>query len=159
MSRCLTFKSPGPPWYAAQCSFDAGHTGEHDFGTKEQAGASFYRETRRCCRFCHRPLLEGELLFCADEPCEVWSHEWQMTKIAARKERLRQVCFALRDLPRREPGAAVKFLDDTYARLRQLADETPQDILDRLAKELGCEPRQVCDRVIAMLEECKRGKD
>jgi len=34
--------------------------------------------------------------------------------------------------------------------------ETPEQILDRLAKELGCEPRQVCDRVIAMLEERKR---
>ena len=34
--------------------------------------------------------------------------------------------------------------------------ETPEQILDRLAKELGCEPRQVCDRVIAMLEERRK---
>lgn len=34
--------------------------------------------------------------------------------------------------------------------------ETPEQILDRLAKELGCEPRQVCDRVIAMLEEMRK---
>jgi hypothetical protein len=36
--------------------------------------------------------------------------------------------------------------------------ETPEQILDRLAKELNCEPRQVCDRVIAMLKERKNGK-
>lgn len=34
--------------------------------------------------------------------------------------------------------------------------ETPEQILDRLAKELGCAPRQVCDRVIAMLEEMRK---
>ena len=37
--------------------------------------------------------------------------------------------------------------------------ETPEQILDRLAKELHCEPRQVCDRVIAMLKERKRAKE
>lgn len=36
------------------------------------------------------------------------------------------------------------------------AGETPKQTLDRLAKELGCEPRQVCDRVIAMLEERRK---
>lgn len=36
------------------------------------------------------------------------------------------------------------------------AGETPEQILDRLAKELHCEPRQVCDRVIAMLEERRK---
>lgn len=34
--------------------------------------------------------------------------------------------------------------------------ETPEQILDRLAKELGCAPRQVCDRVIAMLKERRK---
>ncbi len=33
---------------------------------------------------------------------------------------------------------------------------TPQEVLERLAARLGCEPRQVADRVIRMLEEHKR---
>lgn len=36
--------------------------------------------------------------------------------------------------------------------------ETPQEILERLAARLNCEPRQVCDRVIRMLEERQNGK-
>jgi hypothetical protein len=36
--------------------------------------------------------------------------------------------------------------------------ENPQQILDRLAKTLNCEPHQVCDRVIRMLEERANGK-
>jgi hypothetical protein len=31
--------------------------------------------------------------------------------------------------------------------------ETPKQILERLAREFGCEPRQVADKVIRMLEE------
>lgn len=31
--------------------------------------------------------------------------------------------------------------------------ETPEQILNRLAARLNCEPRQVADRVIRMLEE------
>lgn len=31
--------------------------------------------------------------------------------------------------------------------------ETPEQILNRLAARLNCEPRQVCDRVIRILEE------
>ena len=33
--RC--FMSPGPPWYAAQCRLAAGHSGDCDFGTVEEA--------------------------------------------------------------------------------------------------------------------------
>lgn len=36
------------------------------------------------------------------------------------------------------------------------AGETPEQILNRLATALNCEPRQVCDRVIRMLEERKK---
>jgi hypothetical protein len=35
--------------------------------------------------------------------------------------------------------------------------ETPEQILDRLAARLNCEPRQVADRVIRMLEERQNG--
>lgn len=35
--------------------------------------------------------------------------------------------------------------------------ETPEQILNRLAARLNCEPRQVADRVIRMLEERKHG--
>lgn len=34
--------------------------------------------------------------------------------------------------------------------------ETPEQILARLAARLNCEPRQVCDRVIRMLEDRQR---
>ncbi len=34
--------------------------------------------------------------------------------------------------------------------------ETPEQILERLAARLNCEPRQVADRVLRMLEERKR---
>lgn len=37
--------------------------------------------------------------------------------------------------------------------------ETPEQILNRLAARLNCEPRQVCDRVIRILEERQNGKD
>lgn len=33
--------------------------------------------------------------------------------------------------------------------------ETPQQVLERLAARLGCDPQQVADRVIRMLEERK----
>lgn len=36
--------------------------------------------------------------------------------------------------------------------------ETPQEVLNRLAARLNCEPRQVADRVIRMLEEKANGK-
>ena len=36
--------------------------------------------------------------------------------------------------------------------------ETPEQILNRLAARLNCEPRQVADRVIRMLEERQNGK-
>lgn len=49
------------------------------------------------------------------------------------------------------------FDDEVIANLRQLAGdrvgETPEQILNRLAVRLNCEPRQVADRVIRMLEE------
>ena len=49
------------------------------------------------------------------------------------------------------------FDDEVIANLRQLAGdrvgETPEQILNRLAARLNCEPRQVADRVIRMLEE------
>ncbi len=35
--------------------------------------------------------------------------------------------------------------------------ETPQEVLGRLAARLNCEPRQVADRVIRMLEERQNG--
>lgn len=35
--------------------------------------------------------------------------------------------------------------------------ETPEEILNRLAARLNCEPRQVADRVLGMLEDRKRG--
>jgi hypothetical protein len=37
--RCMCFMSPGPPWYAAQCKYLAGHGGRCEFGTMEEAGA------------------------------------------------------------------------------------------------------------------------
>lgn len=41
MNRCVTFKSPGPPWYAAQCKLERGHDGPCDVGTKEEAEAEW----------------------------------------------------------------------------------------------------------------------
>lgn len=47
-------------------------------------------------------------------------------------------------------------LDFEWPPVSPRTGETPQEILDRLALELGCEPRQVCDRVIAILEERRK---
>lgn len=40
---CSCFKSPGPPWYAAQCRKPLHHVGEHDFGTQKQNHARFWK--------------------------------------------------------------------------------------------------------------------
>ena len=44
-SKCTTFKSPGPPWYGAQCRRAGGHTGVCDFGTQEEAEIAFYKDS------------------------------------------------------------------------------------------------------------------
>jgi len=56
------------------------------------------------------------------------------------------------------------FDDEIIACLKSLAagtsprtGETPEQILNRLAARLNCEPRQVADRVIRMLEDRRRG--
>ena len=38
---CLVFMPAGPPWYASRCKRAAGHDGEHDFGTTEEARRNF----------------------------------------------------------------------------------------------------------------------
>jgi len=37
----------GPPWYAARCKFDEGHTSDHDFGTQQEAEAAFRRSFKK----------------------------------------------------------------------------------------------------------------
>lgn len=44
MPTCMTFRSPGPPWYATRCRKEAGHEGDCDFGTMEEAKAKFYAD-------------------------------------------------------------------------------------------------------------------
>ena len=67
--------------------------------------------------------------------------------------------------PRGNPNAhfiAGQFTcDDCYADAHGVPlsprGETPEQILNRLAARLNCEPRQVTDRVIRMLEERQNG--
>jgi len=39
--RCMTFRSPGPPWYAARCRKTLDHEGDCEFGTIEDAERGF----------------------------------------------------------------------------------------------------------------------
>lgn len=47
MKRCMTFLSPGPPFYAARCRLEAGHAGKCNFPTAEEAKEAFYSSVRR----------------------------------------------------------------------------------------------------------------
>jgi hypothetical protein len=38
---CCVFCSPGPPMYGSRCRREAGHDGEHEFGTAEEARCNF----------------------------------------------------------------------------------------------------------------------
>lgn len=37
LARCMVFKSPGPPFYAARCKYEIGHHGDHAFGSMREA--------------------------------------------------------------------------------------------------------------------------
>lgn len=114
------------------------------------------RTKPRPCAFCGRVRVTGDTGYCTDEPCAEWHREWlNRATIPERKERLREVARALRKLPPVKPGAAMRDFDAAYNRLVNRG--TPEQILNRLAAKLGCEPRQVADRVIRMLEERTNG--
>lgn len=59
-----------------------------------------------------------------------------------------------RSLEQSTQKESLNAFDDAYARMHSLVTgNTPEAILARLAERLGCEPRQVFDRVVRMLEE------
>lgn len=94
----------------------------------------------RPCGFCGRYRVTGDTRFCHDTDCsELWREF-----IKAKGEDKDRLLFIARQIGQRP--------------YLPRAGETPEQTLDRLAKELHCEPRQVCDRVIAMLEERRNGK-
>jgi hypothetical protein len=63
----------------------------------------------------------------------------------------------MRKDPQPPSTATVAEHQDWYERnMLSPRGETPKQILNRLAREMNCEPRQVADRVIRMLEERKR---
>ena len=47
LGRCQSVMSAGPPWYAAQCRKNKGHTGECYFGTTDEARAAFEEDVKR----------------------------------------------------------------------------------------------------------------
>jgi hypothetical protein len=83
--RCMTFRSPGPPWYAAQCKKLHGHDWEHDFGTQEEAEAEFYKglERNRPSPVVYTPIVRPRYEFLRVE-VPVDAEEMQlMTKLNA----------------------------------------------------------------------------
>jgi hypothetical protein len=94
----------------------------------------------RPCAFCGRIRVVGDTCFCRDTDCgELWRAFIKAE--GEEKDRLRAVALRIGQRP-----------------YHPRTGDTPEQILARLAARLNCEPRQVFDRVVRMLEEKRDAK-